>query len=62
VLLDTQQQTEHMTSLGQVVVARADYVAAVHALRDLPAALPTDRRPVQRLVRPPEQDQAAVVG
>jgi len=61
-LLDTQQETEHMTSLGQVLVARQDYVRAVRALRDLPAALAPDRRPVSRLVRPPEEHQAAVVG
>ena len=62
VLLDTQQETEHMTSLGQVLVARHDYVAAVRALRDLPASLAPDRRPVSRLVRPPDQHEAAVVG
>ena len=61
-LLDTQQETEHMTSLGQVLVARHDYVAAVRALRDLPAQLARDRRPVSRLVRPPDQHEAAVVG
>ena len=61
VLLDTQQETEHMTSLGQVLVARADYVGAVRALRDLPAALAADRRPVSRLVRPPDEHEAAVV-
>jgi len=62
VLLDTQQETEHMTSLGQVLVARHDYVAAVRALRDRPASLAVDRRPVSRLVRPPDQHEAAVVG
>lgn len=56
-LLDTQQETEHMTSLGQVVVTRADYVGAVLALRDRPAGLPLGRRPVQGLaaVREPAQ-------
>ena len=49
-LLDTQQQTEHLAQLGQGCVARRDYVAAVRALRDLPAALPADERPVGRLV------------
>ena len=49
-LLDTQQATEHMAALGQVVVRRADYVEAVRRLRDAPASLPTDRRPVSRLV------------
>lgn len=64
-LLDTQQQTDHMTSLGQVVVSRRDYVAAVHLLRDLPAHLPGGRRPAEGLVSggaAPEQDEAAVVG
>lgn len=61
-LLDTQQETEHMTSLGQVLVSRAEYVDVVRALRDRPAALATDRRPAARLVRAPEQDQAPVIG
>ncbi|HEU0102124.1 MAG TPA: leucyl/phenylalanyl-tRNA--protein transferase [Mycobacteriales bacterium] len=50
VLLDTQQQTAHMASLGQVAVRREEYVAALRQLRDLPAGLPTGRRPVARLV------------
>ena len=62
VLLDTQQETEHMASLGQVLVHRHDYVTAVRGLRDLPATLPAGRRPVARLVRPPEEHEAAVVG
>lgn len=45
VLLDTQQATAHMVSMGAAVVARADYVAAVRALRDTPAVLPARRRP-----------------
>lgn len=48
-LLDTQQQTEHLASLGQVVVARREYVAALHVLRDQPGTLPAGRRPVARL-------------
>lgn len=60
-LLDTQQQTEHMTSLGQVVVTRQDYLRAVALLRDRPGGLPRGRRDVARLAAP-EQDQAAVVG
>lgn len=59
VLLDTQQETEHMAGLGQVPVARQDYVAAVRALRDLPAHLPVGRRPASALA--PQQDEAAVV-
>ena len=61
-LLDTQQQTEHMASLGQVTVLRRDYVAAVRALRDAPAHLPRGRQPVARLARTPEQCEAPVVG
>lgn len=61
-LLDTQQETEHLTSLGQVLVGRHDYVEAVRTLRDLPAAIPAGRRAVARLVGPPDQHQAAVVG
>ena len=63
-LLDTQQETEHMTSLGQVVISRADYVGVVHRLRDLDAHLPTGRRAVSRLVGSagaPQEHEAAVV-
>ena len=60
-LLDTQQQTDHMTSLGQVVVDRREYVDVVRRLRDLPTCLPTGRRPVASLVGAPEHDEAAVV-
>jgi len=60
-LLDTQQQTEHMTSLGQVVVRRRDYVEAVHALRDAPARLPAGRQDVALLGRAPEQHEPPVV-
>lgn len=48
-LVDTQQATEHMHAMGQVVVHRADYLAALRALRDSPATIPTDARPVERL-------------
>jgi leucyl/phenylalanyl-tRNA--protein transferase len=50
-LLDTQQATEHMASLGQVVVRRGDYLQVLAALRDRPTRLATDRRPVAALVR-----------
>jgi leucyl/phenylalanyl-tRNA--protein transferase len=60
-LLDTQQETDHMAGLGQIAVARDDYVAAVHALRDRPAHLPTGRRPALALALAPDEDQAAVV-
>jgi leucyl/phenylalanyl-tRNA--protein transferase len=48
-LVDTQEETEHLASLGQVLVRRADYLQALAVLRDRPAALATDRRPVSRL-------------
>jgi leucyl/phenylalanyl-tRNA--protein transferase len=48
-LIDTQEETEHLASLGQVLVRRADYLQALTVLRDRPAALATDRRPVSRL-------------
>lgn len=39
-LLDTQQATPHLARLGQLLVPRSDYLAAVAALRDRPATLP----------------------
>ncbi len=52
-VLDTQQATEHLASLGQVVVRRADYLAALRRLRDRVTSLPTGRRPAAALVGPP---------
>ncbi len=49
-LIDVQEETEHLASLGQVLVRRADYLDALAVLRDVPAPLATDRRPVARLV------------
>lgn len=51
-LIDVQQETGHLSSLGQVLVARADYLAVLATLRDRPAQLTTDRRPVARLAAP----------
>jgi leucyl/phenylalanyl-tRNA--protein transferase len=48
-LVDTQEETEHLASLGQVLVRRSDYLEVLQALRDVPAVLATDRRPVARL-------------
>lgn len=48
-LIDTQEQTEHLASLGQVLVRRSDYLDALAVLRDRPARLAVDRRPVARL-------------
>ncbi len=48
-VVDVQEETEHLSSLGQVLVSRMDYLEVVRALRDLPAVLAKDRRPVARL-------------
>ena len=48
-VLDTQQESEHLVAMGQVLVHRREYVEAVRALRDLPAMLATGRRPVAGL-------------
>jgi leucyl/phenylalanyl-tRNA--protein transferase len=48
-VLDTQQESEHLQALGQVLVARDDYVAAVRALRDQHVVLPADPRPASAL-------------
>jgi leucyl/phenylalanyl-tRNA--protein transferase len=50
-LVDTQQATEHMASLGQVLVRRGDYLQVLAALRDRPTRLATDPRPVAALAR-----------
>jgi leucyl/phenylalanyl-tRNA--protein transferase len=49
VLVDTQQATDHMASLGQVVVRRDEYLQVLGALRDQVARIPADRRAVARL-------------
>ena len=48
-LVDVQQETELLTSLGAVLVARTEYVGVVRRLRDSPVRLPADRRPVAQL-------------
>lgn len=48
-LIDVQEETEHLASLGQVLVRRTDYLDALVVLRDRPAPLAVDRRPVARL-------------
>lgn len=50
VLVDTQQATEHMQAMGQVLVARAEYLAVLASLRDGAVVLPRERLPVSRLV------------
>lgn len=48
-LVDVQQDTAHLASLGAVLVRRAEYVAVLRRLRDADVQLATDRRPVGRL-------------
>ena len=48
-LVDVQQETDHLRSLGAVLVHRADYLQALARLRDEPAVLACERRPVDRL-------------
>lgn len=48
-LVDVQEETPHLASLGQVLVRRSDYLGVLTALRDSPVRLATDRRPVARL-------------
>ncbi len=57
-LIDVQQETDHLRSLGQVVVHRSDYLAVLAALRDRPTRLATDRRPVARLADRPAGGRA----
>jgi leucyl/phenylalanyl-tRNA--protein transferase len=55
-VLDTQQESAHLRALGQVLVAREEYVRVVHALRDASTVLPAGRREAASLaarVRPP---------
>jgi leucyl/phenylalanyl-tRNA--protein transferase len=42
-LLDTQQASDHLAAMGQVLVDRREYVDAVRSLQQ-PVQLPTDRR------------------
>lgn len=49
VLVDTQQPTPHLATLGQVAVHRADYLQALHRLRDEQVILATGRLAVSRL-------------
>jgi leucyl/phenylalanyl-tRNA--protein transferase len=43
-VLDTQQESEHLVVLGQVLVHRAEYVSAVRALQDRTVTIPPERR------------------
>ena len=48
-VVDVQEETEHLSSMGQVLVRRDDYLGVLATLRDRPATIATDRRPVARL-------------
>ena len=43
-VLDTQQQSDHLLAMGQVLVHRKEYVETVKALRDQRAVIPRERR------------------
>ena len=43
-ILDTQQESEHLRAMGQVLVHRSEYVDAVRSLQGPAPALPTERR------------------
>jgi leucyl/phenylalanyl-tRNA--protein transferase len=46
VLIDTQDESDHLARLGQVLLHRTDYIDVVHHFRDEQAILPGTRRPV----------------
>jgi leucyl/phenylalanyl-tRNA--protein transferase len=50
VLIDTEDESEHLARLGQVLLHRDDYLDLLHHFRDEPADLPADRCPVRRCV------------
>jgi leucyl/phenylalanyl-tRNA---protein transferase len=43
-ILDTQQRSEHLVAMGQVLVDRAEYVEVVRSLQGETVSLPTGRR------------------
>ena len=49
VIVDTQDESDHMARLGQLLLHRDDYIELLHRFRDEPATLPADRRPVADL-------------
>ncbi len=50
VLVDTEEQSQHMEQLGQVAMTREEYVECVRDLRETRVDLTPDRRAVARLV------------
>ncbi|HEX8771851.1 MAG TPA: hypothetical protein VF711_13885 [Acidimicrobiales bacterium] len=49
VVIDTEEESEHMARLGQTSWAREDYVDLVHQVSDDRVALPKERRPADVL-------------
>ena len=50
VMIDTQDESEHMARLGQFLLHRTDYIELLHRFRDEPVTVAVGRRPVARLV------------
>ena len=50
VLIDTEDESDHMARLGQVLIHRDDYLDVLHHFHDEPVELPGDRLPVGRCV------------
>ncbi len=50
VMIDTQDESDHMARLGQLLLHRTDYIELLHRFRDDPVTLRGDRRPVARLL------------
>ena len=48
-LIDVQEETPHLASMGQVLMHRADYLSVLATLRDRPGRLEPGRLPVARL-------------
>ena len=48
VLIDTQDESHHMSKLGQILLHREDYIDLLHQFRDEPVVLSTARYPVAR--------------
>jgi leucyl/phenylalanyl-tRNA--protein transferase len=51
VVVDTQDESDHMAHLGQFVVDRADHIHVLHLLRDAEVDVAGARRPVARLLQ-----------
>jgi leucyl/phenylalanyl-tRNA--protein transferase len=49
VLIDTQDESQHMIKLGQILVHREDYIDVLHQFRDEPVALSPARHPTRRM-------------